>query len=255
MNHTYASAYTGKVKISVKEGIIYFGKIKPAEFDKLSVYENEKVIKTLEPMFTVDASGKKVAFAPGNLYWDGSKFAFEAHQYDYPTTWDASHVGHFKWGSTAADAIKSDYSELTGNTFFAADGGVFEGFTVLSNDEWDYLLTKALAKNSSSQNTITIAGKSCIVLKPDGFSGTVADSYTAAEWATAEESGLVALPFASYRNGTDFYDAGSRGYYWSGTLHYNSELSVDYAHFYSSSAFRRYTSRRNGHSVRLVSVQ
>lgn len=216
--------------------------------------------ETIKARFTVDDNGtpddptddRVVEFAKGNLFWNGEEFSCEANQYDYPTEWNANHVGHLKWASTAADAIKTDTSVPAGSTFFAADGGVFEGFTVLSDTEWDYLFSKAVAKNSSDKNTITIDGKKCLILKPDGFTGTIADSYTAAEWATAEASGLVALPFAGYRSGSSLRSVGSYGSYWSSTP-YDSD-SAWYAYFDSVGADTRSSARRLGYSVRLVKV-
>lgn len=207
-------------------------------------------------LFTVNASGKKVKFAPGNLYWDGEKFCFEKHQYDYPTKWKSDHIGHFFWCKDASKAVALAYDgRKTQRTdkFFASDGGAIEGYSVLSGEEWGYLFANALAKNSSSLNTITIDGKDCLVLKPDGFAGTVKDSYTAAEWATAEASGLVALPFAGHRYVSNFNRVGSYGFYWSSTPY--DSYSAWGAYFNSDHAYASDNYRDYGRSVRLVSVQ
>lgn len=208
-------------------------------------------------LFTVNASGKKVKFAPGNLYWDGKEFRFEKHQYDCPTGWKPDHIGHFFWSKDVSKAVAPAYDGRKAqrtDKFFATDGRAIEGYTVLSGEEWGYLFANALAKNSSSLNTITIDGKRCIVLKPDGFTGTVKDSYTAAEWVAAEASGLVALPFAGFRFGSSFYRVGSLGYYWSSTPD-DSYYAWD-AYFYSDNAYvSNYGGRDDGRSVRLVSVQ
>lgn len=222
--------------------------------------------ESVNGIFTVNDSGKKVKFAKGNLYWDGSIFKFEKHQYDYPTTWDANHVGHFFWSKTASVAYAASYSDsdkTTSDTFFAADGGAIEDYTVLSKNEWQYLIDNAIAKNE-----VIIDGKSCTVLKPDGFSGTVADTYTAAEWVAAEASGLVALPFAGQRGGliysggwldidsTSFYGAGSYGYYWSFTPDSSVAGSARPAYFDPGQAnMDSLSARFSGYPVRLVSVQ
>ena len=216
------------------------------------------------PAFTVNASGKKVKFAPGNLYWDGTQFKFEEHQYDYPTAWNTNHVGHFFYSKDARVAYAAKYADANtefgitpavDDKFFAADGGAIEGYTVLSKDEWDYLFSHALAKNSSSKNTITIADKICLVLKPDGFSGTVADTYTAEQWANAEATGLVALPFTGYRDGSSIKYVGSYGRCLSSTPYPSNADRAYFAHFNSDDAFTRDYDRFNGCSVRLVSVQ
>lgn len=217
------------------------------------------VPELINGVYTVcDSPLKKVKFTKGNLYWNGNAFKCEANQYDYPTAWDATHVGHFYWSKTASVAYAKDYSDSgksPSDTFFAADGGVFEGLTVFSKEEWKYLFDNALAKNSQSENTITIDGKACIVLKPDGFSGSVADSYTAAGWATAEASGLVALPFAGLYNGSSITFAGDSGYFWSSTLPSDRADMAWRAHFSNDNAgtFNDYRSR--GYCVRLVQVQ
>lgn len=210
----------------------------------------------LPGIFTVNANGKKVKFSPGNLFWDGSKFGFEKHQYDFPTKWNPEHVGHFFWSKDANIARAEDFEDGNQNVsdrFFAADDGAVDGYTVLSKYEWDYLIGHSLAKNSLGKNEFTINGKACIIFKPDGFNGTVKGSYSAEEWATAETSGLVALPFAGYRNGAGFYDAGSGGIFWSATP-YDSGYACC-ADFDVSVADTCGNGRGDGSSVRLVSVQ
>lgn len=212
----------------------------------------------LPGVFTVNTNGKKVKFSSGNLFWDGSKFGFEKHQYDYPTSWNPNHVGHFFWSKDARIAQAKRYIDENrdvSDTFFAADNGAIEGLTILSKDEWKYLFEHSLAKNSSSENIITIARKNCIVLKPDGFSGIVADNYTVEEWNAAEASGLVALPLAGYRGGSGFGDAGDYGYYWSSTPNEGNAGRAYYAFFYFRIAYSDISNRYYGYSVRPVSVQ
>lgn len=214
------------------------------------------VPELLPGIFTVNDSRKKIKFTRGNLFWNGSEFRCEEHAYDYPTAWDPKHVGHFYWSKTASVAYAKNYSDSGASDtdkFFAANGRVFEGFTVLNDDEWKRLFRNALAKNSSGKNTITINGVECIVLKPDGFTGTVKDSYTAEEWAIAEASGLKALPFAGYRYGASIYGTGSYGYLWSASP--NDSDYAWHARFLNSDAYTVGRNRLNGYSVALVSVQ
>lgn len=227
--------------------------------------------KLVNGEFTVKAAAestpaKKVKFTKGNLYWNGYRFGLEEHQYDYPTTRESGHVGHFFWSKDARVAYAAKYSAANtefgitpaiADTFFAAENGVIDGFTVLSVSEWHYLIDHALAKNSSSKNTITIAGKNCIVLKPDGFNGTVADSYTAEEWTDAESAfGLVALPYTGYIRGSTTMSEGSYGYYWSSTPDSDGALGARGARFYSDEATTsHYFSRDDSRPIRLVQVQ
>lgn len=213
-------------------------------------------MEALPGVFTVNANGKKVKFSPGNLLWDGSKFGFEEHQYDFPTEWNPNHVGHFYWSKDANIARAENFEDGNQNVsdrFFAADDGAIDGYTVLSKDEWVYLFEHSLAKNSSHGKKFIIAEKKCIILKPDGFSDAVADSYTADEWATAEASGLVALPLAGYRDNTDFISAGFSSKFWSATP-YGSNYAY-YTFFDNSVAFTYNGNRDDGYCVRLVSVQ
>ena len=176
--------------------------------------------------FTVDAYGKKVQFSRGNLFWNGTQFKFEEHQYDSPQIWDPNHVGLFFWSRDAADSYAENLNENgpgNGEVFFAADGGAIEGWTVLTMRELGYVFENALAKNSQDLPTIIIDGIGCVVLKSDGFTGTVADSYSAEEWAAAEKLGLVALPISGeregrYGRGTTIRSIGTLGGYWTTTI-------------------------------------
>ena len=274
--------------------------------------------KVKEFVFTVDNEGKKVKFSPGNLYWDGSKFCFEEHQYDYPTSLDANHRGHFFWSKDARVAYSDDYDTANStygitptitDTFFAADGGAITGWTVLSSDEWQYLIdnklavsneikyyndennccefyftgtyAEAKAKYDSNYDYLkeeygygefdealasgkivaiacyehTIAGVEAYIMVPDGFSGTVYDTYTAEEWAAAESDyGLVALPFSgAYINKNVV--TGNSGDYWSSATSpdtVDAAFGVEFGHI---AAYVVDNARFVGWAVRLVSVQ
>ena len=225
-------------------------------------------MEEFDPVFTVKAAtetepAKKVKFAPGNLYWDGSEFKFEEHQYDYKSSRDASHVRHFFWSKNARVAYAADYAAANTefgitpaktDTFFAADGGAIEGYTVLDKTEWRYLIVHALEKASDKPKVVTVAGKKCVILKPDGFNGTVADTYTADQWAAAETTGLVALPFAGNYSGSIVNNAGTLGHYWSASPESSSASKAWYAYFDSGDANTNFSNRNDGRVVRLVSV-
>lgn len=273
-----------------------------------------------EFVFTVDNEGKKVKFSPGNLYWDGSKFCFEGHQYDYPTRLDANHRGHFFWSKDARVAYSDDYDTANGtygitptitDTFFAADGGAITGWTVLSGSEWQYLTDHSMApctdihyyndehtfcvvgifgtyeqakaeydtryeymKTSedymygefddalasgkivaSAYYVHTIAGVKAFIMVPDGFSGTVYDTYTAEEWAAAESDyGLAALPFSGAYIDKNVF-TGNSGDYWSSATFPETEDSAIGVEFGNIAAYVIDNARFVGWAVRLVSVQ
>lgn len=209
-----------------------------------------------EPVFAFSVSAtKKVSFARSNLYWDGSKFAFEENPWDYPTKWDANHVGHFFWSKNASVAVAQRYSgySYSRDVFFAANGGAIEGYTVLSTDEWRYLNDHACVKNSGNTYGQTIAGIKCFIFKPDGFTGSVQDNYTEEEWATAEERyGLVAVPGAGTRGSYSGIGAIGDCYIWTPSCR---DINDAYNVFIQFNTINRYYSSDAcsvGQSVRLV---
>ena len=181
----------------------------------------------LPGMFSVSAT-KKVYFSQGNLYYDGSEFQFEAHQYDYPNTWDASHVGYFLWNSDASASINPSYynstalatsyviftneTETTAKADFTVNG-ITGRYRTLSAEEWESLL------ESHSFRGATVNGVKGFVLAPDGFAGTLAESY-ADDAALAAAGNLVFLPAAGKIEG-GFWDVGGFGYYWSSCRTYD----------------------------------
>lgn len=147
LSHTYSSAFTGKAKITVSEGKLT-GDFEPSQYSNFQIYNAEKVqLEKLSKVFTVNEDGDKVRFSLGNLYWDGTDFKFEEHQYDFASTWNRNHISHFYWSKSASIAMAKSYND-SGRTktdnFFAADNGTIEGYTVLSRDEWQYIIDHSL---------------------------------------------------------------------------------------------------------------
>lgn len=70
---------------------------------------------------------------------------------------------------------------------------------------------------------------------------------------TATNGNSIFLPAAGDRTGTDLYNAGSNGYYWSSSLYTDDPIGARYVYFNSDNV-RRYSSLRFcGQSVRPVS--
>lgn len=236
-------------------------------------YGRESAIEVKHIEFTVDENGTKVKFAPGNLYYDGSAFHFEANQWDFrhyngktndaaviggeSTTTPAGTVGSFFWSKDAAKACAEGY-DGTG----AADTDVFftkaEGFKVgnetswrtLSKDEWDYLLNTRCDNGGSSLRawvTLTDVGVSGLVILPDN-STTIASSVTTKD--AIASSGAVFLPAAGQRYETNVDDVGSSGRYWSSTC-FDSNNAF-YMFFNEGTAFLYQDGRNHGCPVRLV---
>lgn len=217
-------------------------------------------VSTKNFIFTVNDSGKKVKFSPGNLYWNGTEFKFEEHQYDRIAKLDANHVANFYWSKDARVARSTNYyvaaneefaiTPKTNDKFFAVDGGAIEGWTVLTATEWRYVLANAKEKESK------VNGNNSLILKPDGFSGTVADSYTAEEWAAAELAyGLVALPCICYRTGENFNPISYHEYWSSTPTAGDVEKASGMDDFNGAGTLGIYDRKRSyGYAIRLVQV-
>ena len=68
----------------------------------------------------------------------------------------------------------------------------------------------------------------------------------------AADTGLIFLPAAGYRNGTDVNDQGSNGNYWSSSLNEDNPNNAWNLNFNSSNANVNNNNRYNGYTVRAV---
>ena len=227
------------------------------------------------PKFTVDANGTTVEFAPGNLYWDGSSWQFEANQWDFRTyagknsciggsvTTDGTPSGHwglFGWSGSTGSATygmstSQDNSDYSGD--FKDWGGLAIGdyaantWHTLSNDEWGYLLNDRTddAESLRAWVTLTDVNVSGLVILPDESDETAREVTTTVLVAA---SGAVFFPAAGCRYGTDVSCIGSDGIYWSSTPDEDYEVGAYYVDFYSDNVETIYDGRNRGHAVRLV---
>ncbi len=173
-------------------------------------------------LFSV-GDGRVVKFAKGNLYWNGDSFEFEENQLNYPTVLNLSHIGHFFWskdadvaragtfdssGSGEQDVLFTNATEPTPNPDFTVSGVTGE-FRTLSELEWEYLL------GNHEHKWVTICETTGIAIVPDGFAGSLANTYDTAAWAVAEAKGVVFLPSASYRSNGSIEGGEINGKYWS----------------------------------------
>ena len=215
-------------------------------------------------------NGKQIQFSKGNLVAtvDASgaptAWKFAANQYDYLGKGGANKtigtaagdVDLFGWSTAtttygiSTSTSSSDYS----GDFVDWGKNIGDGSTwrTLSTDEWQYLFVTRTNASSLYKYGVTVCGKAnCLIIAPDGFTGSIASSYDASTWPAAEASGLVCLPAAGYRSGSSVYYVDAYGYYWS-----SSANGSDYAYFvtfFSSSVSPDYNAYRfYGHSVRLV---
>ena len=143
--------------------------------------------------------------------------------------------------------FRSSYSTDWGKTI-----GNGSTWRTLSNDEWVYLFKTRTNASSLYKYGVTVCGKTnCVVIAPDGFTGTIETSYDATAWAIAEAAGLVCLPAAGRRYGPNVSYVGGSGHYWSSTAR---DSNYAYLVSFSSSAVSpgSYGLRNFGFSVRLI---
>ena len=178
--------------------------------------------EALDGLFTINASGEEVVFAQGNLQKLGNMYQFAKNQYDY-------------FGTDQSDTHRDMFAFLDYN-----NPAVDEPWSMLSHDEWKYLLiTRSVTNTLSADARFTMAtlGDTYkgLIIFPDyyehpegtGFIAGVFNSnsnYTAQVslegWAMMEAAGCVFLPAAGYRSykGT-WYGVGEEIGYMSCTEH------------------------------------
>lgn len=217
--------------------------------------------------FTVNADGDKVEFSPGNLYYDGSSWHFEAHQWDYRTYQglDAfidgetpvtktpdGHWGLFgrsagnpntPWGmsiSTTSSDYKGDFEDW-GKTMDATG----DTWRTLKFDEWKYLFyDRPINGNKRYAWAELTNGINGLIIFPDNYTGATDLNYI--------PEGAVFLPAAGFRYNYDprlDYE-GSSGYYRS----YSEGTIRSYYFFFNKTSLSctDMMSLSCGYSVRLV---
>ena len=225
--------------------------------------------------FTVGMDGGtpiKVEFAPGNLYYDGSEWKFEANQWDYRTyegknsciggsvTTDGTPSGHwgmFGWSTLATPYGMSTSTEKTDYSGDFVDWGTVPGLPsagegktwhMLSKAEWDYLI------NTRSVNGSTGFGHTCmwatltngvagLIIFPDGYTG-------ASEGLSSIPAGAAFLPAIGYREGSEVKDVGTVGRYWTSSP--NESETAYRMRFGPNTAGTLSGNRLYGQPVRLV---
>ena len=198
---------------------------------------------------------KKVHFSKGNLWCDASGatpvYNFEDNQYS-GETYAANHVSHFYWSKTASVAYAKSYSDSgsASDVFFTnSDGttakddftvnGVTGKYRTLSTAEWQYLLGSSTERSGKYKYGVTVCDKAnCLIIAPDNWDLTtnpLQTEYSATStpmtWEQAQAAGLVCLPAAGSRFGSNVYYVGVLGHYWSSTA--NDESLAYFVYFFS----------------------
>ena len=270
----------------------YGAGIEPANCDNCSTGRSVRLVSAVDNsgkdkgllpgLFTVNSTGRQVGFSQGNLQatYNGRDydFGFAANQYDYVgdaagnTTIDTdlhiqtmgAVVDLFGWSTAATNFGINSSMENTDYTGKFVDWGCAidqnESWRTLSKDEWTYLITGP-EREGKYRYMVKVAGVKGLVLAPDAFTGTIAESYDAAAWKSAEKDGLVFLPAAGMRTessgGAYVGNLQRMGYYWSGTSFERDELGAYFLIFRSTEYGdgidpASEDNRATGRSVRLV---
>ena len=228
------------------------------------------ILGALPGVFSI-SSWQKVRFSKGNLRAkkvdDSWTWGFYEHQYGYNSnpvtnyirtaTSSDTEIDLFCWGYDESGSINPT-ENATRSSFTDWGSQIGSGWRTLSgggSGEWYYLIYNRTNADKRYKYNVTVCGATkCIVIAPDNFSGSIAKEYTAETWPAAEASGLVCLPVAGYRSGTEVKNVGYYGYYWTATPVNNDETNAFYLQV-NSSGFQSptyYATRNNGRSVRLV---
>ncbi|MCQ2604892.1 MAG: hypothetical protein MJ215_07655 [Spirochaetia bacterium] len=167
---------------------------------------------------------------------------FAANQYDCVgnaagnTTIDSQASGAvvdlFGWSTSATNfGISTSTSDSDYDGGFVDWGkNIGDGSTwfTLSNKGWEFLLETRINARWLYRNGVTVCGKkSCLIIAPDGYTGTIASSYDASTWPAAEAAGLVCLPAAGYRIGSEYKfneASNSMGNYWTRSRYHDESL-------------------------------
>ena len=184
----------------------------------------------------------------------------------------------FGWGTSGYNSV---YPYSNNNYAYAFDGettdiagtnydwGVYNAISnggnqvgqwrTLTQSEWNYVISNRTDARYL-RGTATVNGVNGLILLPDNWTLPIGavfsygedgwkNTYSASDWSKMESNGAVFLPAAGGRGGTDVYNVGSYGYYWSssandyngaGYLGFNSYYvdTDDYGHRYGEKSVR-----------------
>ena len=269
---TLTAVEAGIRSLRILQGVSYFEDTNftnialPVATSLNTVCQLEKMA-ILPGKFSV-ATDRQVSFSQGNLYWDGSAFKFEDNQYDFYSSWDANHVSHFYWSTFAEMAVQQGYNDPTRgfhDVFFTnrtqtttregftvkVNGKMCPGWRVLSMPEWLYLLNSRTVNGGTGNGksyslNITYGGKTGCVLYPDDYTGKPVSGTV-----TELPAGVVFLPAAGRRNGSEFSDT-ARGYYCTSTASDDDKYYAYFALFKTDRVEDWHSYRYYGCSARLV---
>ena len=206
---------------------------------------------------------------------------------------DSNNVNYMPW-SNATDVVSTDYNmngygpstnmtspnltESSANYDWGINNAIFNGgyqtnqWRTLTTQEWNFLFNFRITPSGIRYAKANVNNVNGVILLPDNWNCTIYNlnntntsgvSYTSnvincSQWTILEEAGVVFLPAAGYRAGSDNYvtNVGEQGFYWSSSyfdsyqayLVYFWSVGEDYGVLEAEGHSGRYV----GHSVRLV---
>lgn len=197
--------------------------------------------------------------------WGTSGYNHGANCYQ-PWCSGGSYSDYYAYGVVDKSLFEETGQADWGYNAISNGGNILNQWRTLTYPEWDYIFNIRYTTSGIRYAMGCVNNMNGVILLPDdwalatyslnnpnggSFSSNIISSE---EWNSVfEANGAVFLPVAGWRPGTSVYDVGDSGNYWSSS-YYNDYCAyflriADYnditTGYYSSS-------RRNGHSVRLV---
>lgn len=237
--------------------------------------ENDKKEDLLPGLFSI-SENHQVRFSKGNLQYDKANktFQFAKNQFDIIgignrkiSSKENCLIDLFGWG-TGDNPLLADTNDALYSRFVdwyrwggkTKDENVTQWRT-LSMDEWDYLLMER-DSSDSKYGLGVVSGTFGIILLPDRFqmpekltfTNKTINFYSFSEWREMENAGAVFFPSGGYRVGTNVYDDGKYGYYWTSTSMEGNVMGIN-AYYVLLNPYNYYIGNHHrscGFSVRLV---
>lgn len=114
-------------------------------------------------------------------------------------------------------------------------GNIENRWRTLTSQEWNYIFNTRVTASGIRFVKAQLNGMSGVILLPDDWNGGYfslnypntsnvyfdCNTLTLEQWASIEGHGAVFLPAAGYRLGTEIFNKGNSGHYWSSSHNYN----------------------------------
>lgn len=167
--------------------------------------------------FTINSSGKKVRFAPGNLQGnidEDNNLRMATEQWELVTNDGKKWEDLLEWNITQKKPIN-------------VVNNVYADWRALTKEEWSYML-ETRQNAGKLRGYATVNGIRGMVILPDNWRAPsspkfkaeltwTANQYSIADWAILEDAGAVFIPAAGMWMDGAVSDYKQVGYYWTAT--------------------------------------